>query len=125
MSEGQNITGFLLSGILAIVNIILGFIVFPLKKQVDDISKDMSECQKEHSGQLQCQSRDIEYIKRDADKAEIAAKALSECMAEMKTELGRIAFNTDLHSASIAEIKGMVDTLPARIVKEINGDGKK
>lgn len=119
MADSQNISGFLLSGILAVINIILGFVVFPLKKQVDSITRELASCQKVHTAHIEGIDRDIKYIKRDADKAEAAAKAFSECLAEIREKVGDIKFATEANASSIKDIKGLVDTLPERIVDRI------
>lgn len=124
MASEDNITWPIISGILAVINIIVGFIVFPLKKQVDGNTRELSLCQRSHSASLEGMDRDIRYIKRDAEKAEAATKAVSDCLFQIKDEVGAIKFATDHNSASVAELKLLVDNLPDRITKRINGGGK-
>lgn len=119
MADSQNITWPIVSGVLAVLNVIFGFIVFPMKKQVDENTRDLSHCQRTHSAQLEGTNRDITYIKRDASKAEATAAAFATLMGEVKEEVSKVKFATDANSSSIKELKSLVDNLPDRIASKI------
>lgn len=121
MSDGRGFYEIIAAGVLAIINVILGFIIFPLRTQVDRLGEQFVDCQRSHTRLLERYGRDIEYMRRDADKAEEISKAMTECMGSMKQDVIRLVLKTEDQGKAIGQLKISIEGLPDELEKRLNG----